>query len=184
MSQHSLKTALLSSKNAPMASTALPPSRLRTSSLVSPFCVSSPIPKFYLHLRSLRNLKSFNLPTILNNNVLALELPSRGYRLLYMGNVALPRPFGGRIPCGASFISIPQLCCRSCTYCVCKRPLDERWWLLGVPNHPQPVLALCFPLHRLRMCFSLPVISLSPLIFHICTILRPLPDSKPTSSVA
>lgn len=133
---------------------------------------------------SLINLKSFNITTLLDNNVLALQLPSRGYRLLHMGNVALPRPLGGRIPCGASFLSIPQLCCRSCTYCVCKRPLDERWWLLGVPNHPQPLLALCFPLHRLRMSFPLPIPSLSPLIFQIRKILRPLLDSKPMSSVA
>lgn len=49
MSQHFLKTAPLSSKNAPMASTALPPSRLRTSSSVSPIYVSSPTLKVYFH---------------------------------------------------------------------------------------------------------------------------------------
>ena len=113
-------------------------------------------------LTSLINLNSFNLSSLLNNNVLALQLPSRCYRLLHMGNVALPRPLGGRIPCRASFLYIPQLCCRTCSYCVCKRPLDERWWLLGIPNHPQPVLALRFSLHRLRMCFSPPVPSLNP----------------------
>lgn len=47
MSRHSLKTAPLSSKNAPMDSTALPPSRLRIFSSVSPIYVSSPTPKVY-----------------------------------------------------------------------------------------------------------------------------------------
>lgn len=98
-----------------------------------------------------------------------------------MGNVALPRPIGGRSPRGAYFLYIPQLCGLSCSHCVCKRSLDECWWLLGVPNHPQPVLALCFSLHRLCMYFSLPpILSLNtpfppplPSPFTVRKILRP-----------
>lgn len=90
---------------------------------------------------------SLNFNAFFHSQLLALQLPAHGHRILHLGDVAVSGPRCRGIPCCFRNSHIPQFRNQPSACRVCQWALDERGRVPCFADHLESILEICFPLY-------------------------------------